>query len=149
VSDLTERVARAMWEASFQGGVYDLLADQQKADIRTEARAAIREVLAVLREPSAAMQSAAMNRIGWLAIRDAVDVFARENGLEAPQEAQEGRSGGRYGCVADAVASEPETLSETPRNRPSGGFYLDANSALNNSPDASLPPYRTPGDPHA
>jgi hypothetical protein len=93
VSDLTERVARAMWRAAHPSGEYVMLADQQKADIRVEAREAIREVLAALREPSGAMQSAAMHRIGWLAIRDAMDVFARENGLDMPQEPHEGRSG--------------------------------------------------------
>jgi hypothetical protein len=116
-----------------------------EADIRVEAREAIREVLAALREPSGAMQSAAMHRIGWLAIRDAMDVFARENGLEMTQEAQEGwygSCGPDERCVLNALGQTPLEWAE---NRPSGDSAQSAKSTQNNSPNAPLPPYRTPG----
>lgn len=52
------------------------------------ARAAWGYALAALREPGEAMQEAATNRaLGWLAIRDAVAVFARENGIDLPEPA--------------------------------------------------------------
>jgi hypothetical protein len=53
-------------------------------DMRAVVKAVAGRLLETLREPSAAMQEAAMHRIGWLAIRDAIGVFEREHGLGTP-----------------------------------------------------------------
>jgi hypothetical protein len=98
VSDLTERVARAVMAARRQwygdGPLFDHMPGLTKAALERDAAAAIREVLAALREPSEAVALAYWNEPASGPLTDyrrerteerlgvMLDAFAREHGIE-------------------------------------------------------------------